>query len=240
MKSILESNGLTNEIAFYALYGSQNYNADTEKSDFDYVVYVFPNDREMISGQIKEKTYVYDKGLVKVKDVRKIKEVVIKPTISSLELLVSKDSYIDGSMNRIIRKMRQELKGQITMNKKRIIDSSVGMCNNYMKQYARTNDSKYLMRALMFYGITNVSVALADDNKVKFEDCLTVMGTKVMKKKMNHFNSMSHEEKIDFSNDVASKIDFLKRLGKEMKDKKNEGLETALDKRLLKVLKGRL
>lgn len=240
MKSILESKGVNNDIAFYALYGSQNYEVDTDKSDFDYVVYLFPTSEEFLKGTMKEKTYTHDNGLLKVRDVRRISEIVLKPTISNLELLVSKESYNDKSLDRVLGKMRKELKNQIVMNKRRVLFSSVGMCNSYMKQYHETGNEKYLMRALMFYGITNVSVTLANDKKVKFEDCLTSMNTKVMKKKMAHFNSLTLEQKTDFSNEVSSKVGFLKRMGDALEDKENEALEKALNKRLLKVLKGRL
>ena len=240
MKSLLDTKGVKNEIAFYALYGSQNYEVDTEKSDFDYVVYVFPTSEDFLKGTMKEKTYSHDEGLLKVRDVRKISDIVLKPTISNLELLVSKESYNDKSLDRVLNKMRKELKNQIVLNKRRVLFSSVGLCNNYMKQYRETENEKYLMRALMFYGITNVSVALADDKKVKFEDCLTVMNSKVMKEKMKHFKTLSFEQKIEFSNEVASKVGFLKRMGDALEDKENEALEKALNKRLLKVLKGRL
>lgn len=240
MKILLESKGVMNEIAFYALYGSQNYEVDTNKSDFDYVVYVFPTGEEILKGTMKEKTYSHTGGLLKVRDVRKISDIVLKPTISNLELLVSKESYNDKSLDRVMNKMRKELKNQIALNKRRVLFSSVGMCNSYMKQYHETGNEKYLMRALMFYGITNVSVTLANDKKVKFEDCLTAMNSKVMKEKMKHFNTLSLEGKVDFSNEVASKIGFLKRMGDALEDKENEALEKALNKRLLKVLKGRL
>lgn len=240
MKSLLEAKGVTNDIAFYALYGSQNYEVDTEKSDFDYVVYVFPTSEDFLKGTMKEKTYSHDEGLLKVRDVRKISDIVLKPTISNLELLVSKESYNDKSLDRVLNKMRKELKNQIVLNKRRVLFSSVGMCNSYMKQYHETGNEKYLMRALMFYGITNVSVTLANDKKVKFEDCLTAMNSKVMKEKMKHFKTLSLEGKADFSNEVASKVGFLKRMGDALEDKENEALEKALNKRLLKVLKGRL
>lgn len=240
MKSILESKGVNNDIAFYALYGSQNYEVDTDKSDFDYVVYLFPTSQEFLKGTMKEKTYTHDNGLLKVRDVRRISEIVLKPTISNLELLVSKESYNDKSLDRVLGKMRKELKNQIVLNKRRVLFSSVGLCNNYMKQYHETGNEKFLMRALMFYGITNVSVTLANDKKVKFEDCLTSMNSKVMKEKMKHFKTLSLEGKADFSNEVASKIGFLKRMGDALEDKENESLEKALNKRLVKVLKGRL
>lgn len=241
MKEILESNGIKNDIAFYALYGSQNYELDTDDSDKDYVVYLFPTDDEFINGKVKSSSLDYENGQVKVRDVRKLPQLVMKPSISNLELLVSKDSYNVPALNKLLNRMRKELKNQIFLNKKRFLNSSVGVCNSYMKVYHEANSEKHLFRALSFYAIANVSVALADDKKVKFEDCLTVMNKKAIKPKVEYYKALSLDEKIKFANSVTSKIDFLKRLADgSSEDKENKDLEEALNKRLLKVLKGRL
>ena len=67
------------KVIFAALHGSQNYNLDTEESDFDWYVAVEPTFEDLVfyRGYIsKEIQYLY--GIITIKDVRDMFQMIKK------------------------------------------------------------------------------------------------------------------------------------------------------------------
>lgn len=84
------------EVMFTALYGSQNYDLDTPKSDVDAYCITVPSRHELIFGcpsgedpakNTSPSSYCYDTGKVTVKNIRQMMDAYIKQSINFCETL---------------------------------------------------------------------------------------------------------------------------------------------------------
>ena len=101
------------DIVYMGLYGSQNYNLDTEESDIDVKCFVMPNfsniyERTMIS---KEVTTSY--GIADVKDIRLLPELIGKCSLTYLEAFVT-DYYVVGK-NKAATILTEELRRMVNV-----------------------------------------------------------------------------------------------------------------------------
>lgn len=79
---------------FIALYGSQNYQLDTENSDVDSKMLVIPTLDDLIRGTMVSYEYIMDNGEhCDVKDIRKMFQCFKKQNINYLEILFT-DYYL--------------------------------------------------------------------------------------------------------------------------------------------------
>jgi predicted nucleotidyltransferase len=98
------------EIVYMGLYGSQNYNLDTEESDIDVKCFVMPNfssiyERTMISKEVKT-SY----GIADIKDIRLLPELISKCGLTYLEAFVT-DYYVTGkTANNLTQELRRLVK----------------------------------------------------------------------------------------------------------------------------------
>lgn len=81
-------------VFYIALYGSQNYWIDTEKSDLDFKAIIIPTLEDLVN-QTKptSKVLEYDWGQVEVKDIRNYIESAVKVNVNFIELL-STEHYL--------------------------------------------------------------------------------------------------------------------------------------------------
>lgn len=75
-------------VFYIALYGSQNYNLQSENSDLDFKCIIIPTLEELVN-QTKptSKVYTYDWWQVEIKDIRNYIESAVKVNVNFIELL---------------------------------------------------------------------------------------------------------------------------------------------------------
>ena len=117
-------------ICYIGLYGSQNYNLDSESSDFDFRAIVVPTINDLIRNKKTSKTYTYEYGEIDVKDIWTYYQVVRKGNPSFIEPLIS--SYWSGN-----EEIRQLFSG-FKPNPKAIL----GMMIQKIKRYVEKKDPK--------------------------------------------------------------------------------------------------
>lgn len=72
------------------LQGSQNYNMDTPSSDFDFKAFVIPSFEDLYNNTKISITEPTDYGLVEIKDIRLLPELIMKGNVSIVEILYTK------------------------------------------------------------------------------------------------------------------------------------------------------
>ena len=88
------------KVVYVALYGSQNYNLDTPKSDLDFKAMVVPTLDDIVFGRrLVSTTHEFNidgvQGLVDVKDCRSLISCWKKQNVNFVELLFTKYFYIN-------------------------------------------------------------------------------------------------------------------------------------------------
>lgn len=114
-------------LAFSALFGSHNYNLNTEKSDKDYKVFVLPTFDDLYSGNKFSTSVVTSSFDYDVHDIRKLSELFWKANINFLEVLFSKELVFNGYFKKelsFLYKNREEI---ARMNLPYLYDACVGM-----------------------------------------------------------------------------------------------------------------
>jgi predicted nucleotidyltransferase len=118
------------------IHGSQNYELDTEKSDFDYRAIVCPTldnlyDQTTISTKLE-----YEHGLIDVKDIRTYGQQLIKSNTAYLETLYAKEKIILNEDFQELLEIRDQI---VVLDPIRHLNSCVGqtmekrkaMCHPY-------------------------------------------------------------------------------------------------------------
>lgn len=78
-------------VFYVGLYGSQNYNLHTEKSDYDFKALIIPSLEDLVKNSKPiSKVYDYDWGQVEAKDIRNYIDSAVKVNINFLEILSTK------------------------------------------------------------------------------------------------------------------------------------------------------
>ena len=85
-----------NDIVGIFLFGSQNYNLNTETSDIDAIAIITPSWKNVVYTERPISTTIFtDEGSIKVMDVRLALRDMIKPTIFSIEALYTQHKLIN-------------------------------------------------------------------------------------------------------------------------------------------------
>lgn len=83
-------------VFYVGLYGSQNYNLHTEKSDYDFKALIIPTLSDLVkNSKPLSKVYEYEWGQVEVKDIRNYIESAVKVNINFLEILSTQYFWCD-------------------------------------------------------------------------------------------------------------------------------------------------
>lgn len=118
------------------IHGSQNYELDTDKSDFDYRAIVCPNIDNLYDQTIISTKLEYEHGLIDVKDIRTYGQQLIKSNTAYLETLYSKEKIVLIEDFQELLDMRDEI---VVLDPIRHVNSCVGqsmekrkaMCHPY-------------------------------------------------------------------------------------------------------------
>ncbi len=126
-----------------ALYGSQNYNIDTDKSDIDTRTLVFPS-KEAIFRGVREypKTVKFENGKDCIKDIRDFIMNTARGGIPFLECMYTPYIVVNPRFQEYWD-MITEKKGYFcTYAQPRIASCALGLANNYYKRYQERKDEK--------------------------------------------------------------------------------------------------
>ena len=119
---------MNNKLFMSALVGSHNYNLNTETSDKDYKVFVFPTFDDLYNKKEIAKSKVSNDLDYEVHDIRKLSQLWWKANINFIEVLFSRDVmyYIDRD-NDLVQFIEQNDSELATMNLPYLYDACMGM-----------------------------------------------------------------------------------------------------------------
>ena len=101
------------DIVYMGLYGSQNYNLDTEESDIDVKCFVMPNFSNIYERTMISKEVPTSYGIADVKDIRLLPELIGKCGLTYLEAFIT-DYYVVGN-NQAAITLIQELRRMVNI-----------------------------------------------------------------------------------------------------------------------------
>ena len=134
-----------------ALVGSHNYNINTETSDKDYKVFVFPTFDDLYYKKEIAKSKTSDQLDYEVHDVRKLSQLWWKANINFIEVLFSQDiMYHIDENNNLVQFIEQNKNELATMNLPYLYDACMGM--SLRKQKDMLTDSPARHNNIEKYG----------------------------------------------------------------------------------------
>lgn len=175
------------KIALTVLYGSQNYNLDTELSDVDIMCYVMPTADMLINNVNTQRLIKTKYGNVTVKDLREFPVLVSKMNPTALETLFT-DYYIDELNNNFYADY-QKLGNEILLNNlPKFYWATQGTAHNkYKAVFKETNltksdihffahSTKDLMHGIRLTEMLEQVKDTFDNNDFDFKDVLSLDG----------------------------------------------------------------
>jgi predicted nucleotidyltransferase len=119
---------MNNKLFMSALVGSHNYNLNTETSDKDYKVFVFPTFDDLYYKKEIAKSKTSDYLDYEVHDIRKLSQLWWKANINFIEVLFSQDiRYHIDENNNLVQFIKQNKNELATMNLPYLYDACMGM-----------------------------------------------------------------------------------------------------------------
>lgn len=157
-------------IIFMALHGSQNYNLSTEESDFDWYVAVEPTFEDFVfnRGSIsREIQYLY--GIITIKDVRDMFQMIKKGGFNFLEILFTDYYYVNKKYEDEWNILRAEAEKIARNNEYSTIRSYIGLAGNLVNKEA---ESKSCYRILVCANQITSYINGDSFKKVMISDCI--------------------------------------------------------------------
>ena len=118
-------------IIFMALHGSQNYQLDTEESDFDWYVAVEPRFNDFVhEDKLISRTIQYLYGIITIKDIREMMNMIKKGGFNFLEILFSQCLYVNPRYEKVFSTLINNRNNIAYSNKYATIKSYIGCASN--------------------------------------------------------------------------------------------------------------
>jgi len=121
-------------VAVCSLVGSRNYGLNTEGSDYDFIAFIVPTLEDMYG---RDEYFKEIKGggyEIRVHDLRKLPDLLCKSNPSYLELIFSRNNFMNGDMYTMLYEKRERI---AKMNLPYLYSASVGIFLNKMKYLER-------------------------------------------------------------------------------------------------------
>ena len=164
---------MNNKLFMSALVGSYNYNLNTETSDKDYKVFVFPTFDDFYYKKEIAKSKTSNDLDYEVHDIRKLSQLWWKANINFIEVLFSQDvTYHIDKHNGLVEFIEQNKDELATMNLPYLYDACMGM--SLRKQKDMITDSPARHNNIEKYGYDTKSACHAIrvlDFLVKLTQC---------------------------------------------------------------------
>ena len=155
--------GDSKEVVFIALYGSQDYNMDTEDSDIDCQCFFFPTAEEIIFNKKFQSTTVPTKyGECVLKDVRSFFEELRKSSPNTLELLGTKYCIVNRDYHKIFSNMVNRIDTIARLNEYKLLKGYEGLYHKYTKDITEVRSMKYYVNAMRIMDAIDTITTLPD------------------------------------------------------------------------------
>lgn len=140
-------------IAYIALYGSQNYDIDTDLSDVDVKAIYVPTHEEAIFSSKRVSTTLFSEfgSHCEVKDIREMNEMFLKQNINFLEILFTKHCIVNERYSNEIHALRNSAKEISRCNKPKGMCSIAGQAHSAVLSYQKSAKLKTLANILFLY-----------------------------------------------------------------------------------------
>lgn len=141
-------------IAYIALYGSQNYGIDTPSSDVDVKAIYVPNSKEAILKQAwLSKTHEGSSfsGHCEIKDIREMNKMFLKQNINFVEILFTDYFIINEQYSNEIYSLRANAENIAICNKPKGLCSIAGQAQSAVLSYQKSKKLKTLANIIFLY-----------------------------------------------------------------------------------------
>lgn len=98
-------------VAICSLVGSRNYGLHTEGSDHDLIAFVIPVLEDMYGRDEYFKEIKGDGYEIRVHDLRKLPDLLCKSNPSYMEIIFSRNNFMDGDMYLLLYENRERIAG---------------------------------------------------------------------------------------------------------------------------------
>lgn len=140
-------------IAYIALYGSQNYGIDTPSSDVDVKAIYVPNSKEAILKQAwLSKTHEGPSfsGHCEIKDIREMNKMFLKQNINFIETLFTSYFYINPKYSHEIKALRKNRTIIVDADRSCAAHSIACQGIHFLNTYNKTKKLKLLANAIFY------------------------------------------------------------------------------------------
>lgn len=238
------------KVAFKALVGSHNYLLNTEESDKDYKVFVFPTYEDLYKGKMYSHSSITKTEDTDYHDIRKLGHLFYKANLNFIEVLYSKEIIFSNELSASQRTyldkifaMKQEI---VKMNLPYLYNACYGMHMEKMKQLNKgTEGTKHLVeqfgydtkQALHAFRVLDFIIKFDITNFEDFEKAMTYTEQSdrefVLDIKRGHFMEEPYRKFI--SHIFNSK--FVNLQEKYCQQPVNEELKETLDQLIMDLVK---
>jgi predicted nucleotidyltransferase len=160
------------KVAYLGLYGSQNYNLDTPKSDIDLRAIVIPSLNDLVRGRKPvSKTLHINQGKVEqvdVKDIREYLKLLKKGNPAYLEPLFTDHYVVDDEFKGLFKYFKDNMQEYVTEVSVNMYKAIVGMALQKISRYEKKADPKDLLHTVRLWAML---MDYKEMNK-SFKECL--------------------------------------------------------------------
>lgn len=156
-RDFIASKHPNNKIIATVLIGSQNYNMDTDQSDFDTITLIAPTIDDLMNNRMINETYHDIPGCTKedqarIQDIRMFHNNLKKGAINALEMVYT-DHFIMPEENHIFLQVRQKASYFVRSNLGRFLSAYRGCFRSYMEKFVKspTVDTKMFLHMNRVY-----------------------------------------------------------------------------------------
>ncbi|AMQ66569.1 nucleotidyltransferase [Bacillus phage Shbh1] len=128
---------INNTVSFKALVGSHNYNLNTQDSDRDFKVFVYPSFNDLYGGGITSKSTTSESFDLEYHDIRRLPQLLFKSNINFIEVLFSQEHDGDSLFKTLVD-LREDV---ARMNLPYLYNACKGTFINKYKSYKKKKDT---------------------------------------------------------------------------------------------------
>lgn len=159
------------------LYGSQNYNLDTENSDIDCMCFIFPSIGDIAFGRpLTSKTLKTQFGTCTIKDVRTMFAELNKCSPNILEALSSVYNICNKDYLYYVQSLCNNIDFIGLYSKGKLLKGFQGLFNRYAKKAAE--DNKYAANVLRIIEVIN---RILETDEYSYRELLTPFNAEELK-----------------------------------------------------------
>lgn len=188
---------MNNTRAFKVLVGSHLHNLNTEDSDKDYKIFIYPTFKELMEGRRKSTEKVTKMEDVEIHDIRKLISLLSRSNPTYLDILFSEDVEDYSGVYEKILPYRENI---AKMNLPNLYNASRGMALrqniSFNKKYINSLNDKTATKEAYKHAYHVVRLAMTIDKyaRNKFTDYYTVVKVADEDPKRNHLLRIKNQE----------------------------------------------